>query len=513
MFNLFDISNLGEKLNLSSLINLPLSRYRAVIRAAKLASNGQNYSAQQVIDSLAFTNYSSFLPQDGCCFSDTSGTSLLNTTGTVGSFRGWSSVTLLGVSNASKAFAPLTEDGLDLSVSKIDLTQVNGNADGTILSVLNTKFGDAIGQCRPFHFGISGSALPGTNVDGPALVNFRLGTQGSANFNFSYPSSSANHTSIHTSKSISTSSRDYTGYYGNSLLSSATVSAGGTGTLSTFSGVASLGSDFALPNGFTGRMRGFVFLPNVTSLPDLSRVARFTQFYYQDLATTSLIDRQIITLGTSITYGAGAVGSVRWVDEVAKQTQSVLYAHGKGSNRITAPLTATPWDNVMSATIAEASQPGESYQNLVIPFLNILPDSPIVLIDHNVNDNNQTPGTVSLANTDRTNYVGALNYVANEILATRPDAIIIGLTGFPDARSKPAGTIQNQLNINQAMRDWTTLRGFELIDVATILDNNYGLNPDTIGGSIYLADSVHPTPLGHQVIAEAVIGELIRIFG
>lgn len=275
-----------------------------------------------------------------------------------------------------------------------------------------------------------------------------------------------------------------------------------------------LGSKTA-SNGFKGRIKSLAFIANVTSLNILQRVARFTQFYYQDLVTTALIDRSIIVCGTSITQGANASGGKRWVSILQQKTQALVYGHGIGGSRITA--SSPPFTKSMSAKSSTGEIiAAESYETIIIPYLNVQATAPIVIIDHNVNDNNQTVGAVTLGNLDRSTYVGALNFVANEILATRSNAIIVGQTGFPDARAQGAGTQMNQVNIDNAMRAWCALRGFPCIDVAGILDQSLGLNTYTINNPEFaslLADTVHPTALGHQAIANAVLNEVIRIFG
>jgi lysophospholipase L1-like esterase len=130
----------------------------------------------------------------------------------------------------------------------------------------------------------------------------------------------------------------------------------------------------------------------------------------------------------------------------------------------------------------------------------------LVVLAVGINDSRHHPSLGGVKEVPLADYAKGLEKFAE--LTDGVAVIVVGLTPIDDARTSPIEedlvyTHQASLDYDASLREFADKYGFPYIPITPLFESR--------GGAVELTnDGLHPTPAGHQLIADAVLAALLE---
>lgn len=229
-----------------------------------------------------------------------------------------------------------------------------------------------------------------------------------------------------------------------------------------------------------------------------------------------------VAVGTSITWGYAPRNITLLIPSINAGTQIKSYA------QLTGEAIAGSFINygISSSTVARiASNP--SINNPMCGRISVLPDdADLITIEGGTNDLRQGIPVGTMSDRVETTFYGALHsicaqlftkYFTNKVLNGKPKAKVVLCTPIKLLKDVQNGYLDTGLETYcQAIKDVAAYYSLPVLDLYNLSEINphldktlQGTHPDSpYLYNKYITDGVHPTPEGHEIIKDVVIGFL-----
>lgn len=214
----------------------------------------------------------------------------------------------------------------------------------------------------------------------------------------------------------------------------------------------------------------------------------------------NLTNKKIAFLGDSITEGAGVadLNNVFW-NRIASLTGAKCYGYGIGGTRIAPqliPSAETAWNQYFESRVNQ-----------------MIPDADVIVVFGGTNDFGHGDASFGdLEGTEKHSFCHALHNLLLTLIERYPYAQLVIMTPLHRLSEDELGVNELGIRRDHRLADYVDaiieIAGYYSVPVLDLYRVS-GLQPRVdILRELYMPDGLHPNDLGHQRIAEKLIGFL-----